>query len=625
MSAARRWPGVLLRGGAIAGAALWAYGPALRGAWVWDDDVEIVQNRVLRDPRGWWTPWVHPAAQDYFPLKSTLQWIQWRLWGGEVLGYHLTSLALHVLSAWLLWRLLVRLGVGQGWIGGLVFALHPLAVESVVWIAEFKNALSLPLLLGAMLAWLRCEEKRNAGSYAAALGLFLLALLAKSTVIMFPVVILLHAWWKRGRVAAADARAALPFFLLSGVFGVVTLAFQARRAIGAVTVVTAGFWARLAGAGNWLLFYLAKALWPARLMPIYPHGGDAGLWTGLIAWAGLILAAGLLLRRGGPAGRAALLGLGFFALNLAPVLGIVPMAFDRLSWVADHFCYISLIGIAGLAAAAADLAWRRGPVLTAVGVGALAAALAIATHAQAGTFRDAETLWTRAVALNPAATLGRNNLGIALADRGRAAEAIVQYQASLRMDPTSAEVRTNLANSLARTGRAAEAEAQYREALRFDPRFWGAHFNLAKLLAESGRTGEAIAEYREALRLNPEYPAGAYELGNTLAGAGRAEEAADWYARAVGLDPDLADARLNYGNVLAELGRTAEAISQYQAVLRLEPASADVRNNLGSLLALAGRYSEARAQFQEALRLQPDYAEAQANLRRAEAMEAHAP
>jgi len=615
----------VLRGGAIAGAALWAYGPALRGAWVWDDDVEIVQNRVLRDPRGWWTPWVHPAGQDYFPLKSSVQWAQWRLWGDQVLGYHLSSLVLHILSAWLIWRLLVRLGVGQGWIGGLLFALHPLAAESVAWIAEFKNALSLPLLLGAMLAYLRFDEARKLGPYAAALALFVLALLAKSTVIMFPAMILLYAWWKRGRVAAADGRAALPFFLLSGAFGAVTLVFQARRAIGAVTVMTASLGARLAGAGKWILFYLAKALWPARLMPIYPHGSDAGLWTGLVAWAALVLAAAALLRRGGPAGRAALLGLGFFALNLAPVLGIVPMAFDRLSWVADHFCYISLVGIAGLAAAAADLAWRRRPALAAAGVAAAAAALALATHAQAATFRDAETLWTRAVALNPAAPLGRNNLGIALADQGRYAEAIVQYQASLQLDPSSAEVRTNLANSLAETGRSDEAEAQYRTALRVDPYFWGARYNLGRLLTREGRAPQALAEYEQAMRRNPDYAPGAYELANALAQAGRTADADEWYRRALRSDPGLADAHLNFGNLLAEEGKVGEAIAQYEAVLRLQPDSADVHNNLGSLLAMSGRPADARRQFQEALRLKPDYAEAQANLRRVEAMEAHGP
>ncbi|HVW22586.1 MAG TPA: tetratricopeptide repeat protein [Opitutaceae bacterium] len=623
MSGPPRWPGTVLRAGAIAGATLWAYGPALRGGWVWDDDVEILQNRVLRDPRGWWTPWVHPAGQDYFPLKSTLQWIQWRLWGPEPLGYHLTSVALHLLSAWLLWRLLLRLGIRQGWIGGLLFALHPLAAESVAWIAEFKNALSLPLLLAAMLAWLRFERTRRAGPYAASLGLFLLALLAKSTVVMLPCVLLLHAWWRRGRAGPGDWLRAAPFFAAALALGAVTLEFQAHRAIGPVAVVTAGAGERLAGAGLSLLFYLGKVLWPARLMPIYPHWTDRQLWFGLAGWLALGAGAAALLRRGGAAGRAALLGLGFFALNLLPVLGIVPIAFDRLSWVADHFGYVSLVGIAGLAAAAADLAWRRRPALAAAGTAALALALAASTRAQAASFRDAEALWSRAVRLNPAAPLARNNLGIALADRGRYPEAIAQYQASLRLDPGSAEVRTNLANSLAESGRGAEAEAQYRAALRLDPKFWGASFNLGKLLARSGHPEGALAEYARAMRLNPDYAPGAYEFGNALAQAGRTAEAEEWYRRALHADPDLADARLNYGNLLAEQGRASDAIAQYEVVLRLEPDSADVHNNLGSLLAMSGRLAEARAQFQQALRLKPDYAEARANLRRIDLMEGH--
>jgi tetratricopeptide (TPR) repeat protein len=644
-----RW-GRMLGAAAAALAALWAYGPALRGAWVWDDDVEVVQNRVLRDPAGWWTPWVRPAGQDYFPLKSTLQWLQWRLWGDRVAGYHLTNLALHLLSAWLIWRLLERLGLRWGWVGGLWFALHPLAVESTAWIAEFKNALSLPLLLGAMIAYLEFDGRRSASRGGRSLGegptsmrlppggvdpaprgraappyllslfLFVLAMLAKSTVVMFPFAILLHAWWRRGRIGASDLGRSAPFFAVSLALGLVTMAFQAHRAIGAAVVTTAGLGARLGGAGLAGVFYLGKSLWPAGLMPIYPRWPDDRLGLGVVAWLAAAGAGAWLWRRRQGWGRTAIFGLGFFLLNLAPVVGVVPMAFDRLSWVSDHLAYVSLVGIVGLAAAAADAAGRRRPAVTLAVVILAAAALGAATRAQAATFADAESLWAHAVRLNPLAPLARNNLGIALADRHRTGEAIVQYRESLRLDPTSAEVRTNLANSLAEAGRRAEAEAQYREALRIEPRFAGAHFNFAKDLAATGRTREAIAEYREALRLDPENASAAYEMADALVAEARLPEAAEAFRRAVGLQPGFADAHLDYGNVLAQLGRAPEAIGEYQAVLRLEPEAADVRNNLGSLLAEAGRLAEARVQFREALRLKPDYAEARENLQRLDAM-----
>jgi len=124
--------------------ACWVYWPALHGGWLWDDGLEIARNPVLREASGWRTPWYAPTGLDYLPLKDTLQWVEWRLWGSQVLGYHVTNLVLHLASAGLIWNLLGRWGVRLPWLGGLLFAVHPLAVESVAWIAEFKNAVSLP-------------------------------------------------------------------------------------------------------------------------------------------------------------------------------------------------------------------------------------------------------------------------------------------------------------------------------------------------------------------------------------------------------------------------------------------------------------------------------------------------
>ncbi len=144
-------------------AGWWIYFPVLHGGWVWDDRTDITQNTVLRDPAGWWKIWFAPESLDYYPLKTSVQWVQWRLWGLDSFGYHLTNLGLHVLSGFLLWILLRRLGLRLAWLGGLLFVVHPLAVESVAWVVELKNTLSLPLLLGAMIAYLRYDERSSGG------------------------------------------------------------------------------------------------------------------------------------------------------------------------------------------------------------------------------------------------------------------------------------------------------------------------------------------------------------------------------------------------------------------------------------------------------------------------------
>lgn len=247
----------------------WVFFPALHGGWFWDDYFEITHNAELRGSL--WKIWLAPVSPDYFPLKATVQWVQWRLWGDHVIGYHLTSVGLHLLSAFLLWRLFRRLGLPLAWVGGLLFAVHPLTIESVAWIAELKNTLSLPLVLLAMSAYLDYDERKRGPDYGRSLLLFAAAMLCKSSVVMFPVVILLHAWWKRGRFTREAFRASAAFFAVSLVLGLVTVWFQHHRAIGSVEIQTGGFFSRLAAAGLSVVFYLSKCFWPVGLLPNYPR------------------------------------------------------------------------------------------------------------------------------------------------------------------------------------------------------------------------------------------------------------------------------------------------------------------------------------------------------------------
>src|SRR5258708_17931606 len=184
------------------------------------------------DPAGWWKTWLQPEVRDCFPLKATLQWVEWHLWRDRsTLGYHLVSLTLHLTSALLLWRLLRKLGLQYAWIGGLIFAVHPITVESVAWIAELKNTLSLPLLLLAASAYLDFDLHRKRADHLASLCWFIAAMLCKSSVVMFPLILLLYAWWKRRTVASSDILPVLPFFAISLVLGLITIWFQHHRAI----------------------------------------------------------------------------------------------------------------------------------------------------------------------------------------------------------------------------------------------------------------------------------------------------------------------------------------------------------------------------------------------------------
>jgi tetratricopeptide (TPR) repeat protein len=581
-----------VKAAAIAAAGAFAFAPAMRGGWLWDDASAIGENPILRDPAGLWKIWSGQGGQDYFPLTTSVQWAQWHLWQGSVAGYHATNVALHILSALLLWRVLRRLGCGAAWLGGLLFAVHPLVVESVAWMSELKNTLSLPPLLLAALAYLNFDKARglspagclsptsshpppNAwGWYLSSLALFTIAMLCKSSVVMFPAVLLLYAWWRRGRVGWRDLAEDAPFFAVSLVLGLITVQFQTARAMAHVPMPAEGLAGRIGSAGPAAVFYLAKAVLPLNLMPIYPDGPFA--WW-VLAWCAIAAGAGVCWAKRTSWGRHALFGFGFFFLNLLPVLGIVPMAYLRISRVSDHFAYLPLVGLIGLVAAAAGR-WRATarPVLFWACAALAVAACISASRNYAGVFRSEETLWVYALERNPGAWLAHNNLGIVLAKSGRFDEAIAHGEEAVRLRPGFAEARSNLGLTLTEARRLPEAIGQLTEAVRLNPDLAGARLNLGRALLAAGRAQEAVMQLEQLLRLEPASPE----------------------ARR-----NLAIARNNYGNALARAGRLPEAVAEFQRALQLDPGNAGTHRNLGHALQAMGDARGAEAEFAEADRL----------------------
>jgi tetratricopeptide (TPR) repeat protein len=622
-SVAARRP-VAIQAAVIVLAGCWVYWPALHGGWVWDDPAEISQNAVLRDSGGLAQIWSGAAGVDYFPLKTTVQWVEWQIWGDHTAGYHAVNLGLHLLGAFLLWRLLCKLGVRWAWLGGLLFAVHPIAVESVAWISELKNTLSLPLLLGAMIAYVDYDDFRAAKgatslSYIVSLLLFLLAMLSKSTVAMFPFVILLYAWWKRGFVDRRDLLASAPFLAASLSLGAVTVWFQHARAIAGVPLGLGGIPSRVAGAGLAAAFYLEKCVFPMDLMPIYPRWVvDPPSPVQFLPWLAFAIILGWLWTRRASWGRPALLGLGWFLLNLVPVLGLIPMAYQRISWVADHLAYLSLAGATGLAAAGAGALQSRAfpgrswPILAAAGV--VSILFAVESHRYAGIFRDEETLWNAALERNPGAWMAQNNLGKALFLRGRMTEAAVRFKRALENNPSDAEAHFNLGLVFEGEGREAEAMAEDETALRLRPAFPEAKNSLGNGFLRTGRPDVAIDAYEAALRLRPDYAEAHANLGAALIATGALPRAAVELERAIELRPDFPEAHFNLGNVLSRTGRSREAIAEYGLALSYRPGYAEARNSLGVALAAAGRMPEALAEYERAIQLKPDYAEAHFNL-----------
>jgi tetratricopeptide (TPR) repeat protein len=491
-------------------AILVAYLPAVSGTFLWDDDAHVTRPE-LRTLGGLWRIWTDfGATQQYYPLLHTAFWLEHRVWGNAASGYHLVNILLHGLSAILLLRILRRLEIPGAALAAAVFALHPVHVESVAWITEQKNTLSLVFYLGAAYVYLRFDEERGRRDYFRASALFVLGLLTKTVVATLPGALLVIAWWRRGRLSwRRDVGPLTPWFAFGAAAGLGTAWIEQNQlgAEGADFGLTPLQRVLLAGRVIW--FYLGKLLWPTNLAFIYPRWSiDASAWTAYV-WplAALLLLAALWARR--RRSRAALAAALFFVGSLFPVLGFVNVYPFVFSFVADHFQYLPSLGvIVGLAAAAATRAAaldprRRRWALAAAAV--LLTGLAFLTFRQSQVYRDAPTLYQATLARNPDCYLCLNNLGTLAARGGEMEEAARFYRDAVRIKPDSPEAHNNLASALAESGKMAESVPHFEQAVRAAPNYVSARVNFGGVLFRMGRVEEAKAQFEAALRIMPDY------------------------------------------------------------------------------------------------------------------------
>ena len=638
-----------------------AYLPALRGAFVWDDEL-YAANPLLASPGGLAKIWAlgkdgqfhYPEYYPEFPVVYTSFWLERRLWGLNTTGFHAVNIILHILNALLAWFILKKLGLRHAWLAAAVFALHPVQAESVAWITERKNLLSALFYLLALAAWLRHTESGKNRWYFAALAVFPAALLSKPVACTLPVIILLLEHL-RGKATLKTAAKLVPFFLMSAAAGLFTLSVENPAQYLGFTLHPAD---RLLLAGRALWFYPAKLLWPIQLSFSYTRWDLEAARLAQWLWPALALAAlGTLLKFRGRINKQASLALWFYIITIAPLLGFADVYTFRYSYVADHYQYLACLGLIALATGLVSTLvpeQGRGRYYGMLAAAILLCTLAGLTWRQSGIYRDPETLWTDTLIKNPSSWMARNNLGIYLDGQGRTSEALAQYRETVRLKPDYAEAQYNCALALdalgrnaeaagyyrtalklrpahapthlnygfdlALTGRAAEAEVQYKEALRLDPGCAEAYLNLGLALAARGDPAGAERHYRAALALRPGYPDAENDLGNLYMQAGRPAEAVLHYQMAIKNRPGYADAHYNLGNALAGTGHTGEAARHYKEALNLRPDYAEAEMNWGNLLARGGKIQQAARHFEAALKLRPSYAQAHFNLAQALAL-----
>lgn len=592
-------------------AVLLAYAPSLQGDFLWDDAGHVTSPE-LQPVAGLARIWCEPGAtQQYYPLLHTAFWLEHQVWGDSTTGYRLITALWHAVSASLLVALLRRLAVPGALLAGFLFALHPVAVESVAWISEQKNTLSTLLYLLAALAWLRFEDERRPSRYLIATGCFLAALLTKSVTATLPAALLVLAWWRRGRIAwRADLVPLLPWLLLGVAGGLFTAWFE-RTGIGAQgSEFSLGLLERTLQAGRILWFYLGKLLWPANLAFFYPRWSidtaSPGAWLApLLALALIGLLAWWARRERGPLAAALL-----FGGALVPALGFVNVYPFLFSPVADHFQYLASLPVCAAAAAGLTLALDRAPRsarrLRPLAAVLLVGALGLLTRRQAAHYTDSVTLHRATLAVSPDSWIAHHNLAAELAARGDPLAALPHARRAVSLKPDFPEALNTLADTLTRTGAATEALPLLDRALQLQPRYAPAENTRGLALAALGRRDEAARHFQRAISLQPRLAEAHYNLGLTQAERGDFSSAIPCFARAAELRPDHAAAHLNWGLALAVSQRLPEARLHFERALSLQPESAAFHQSYGRALLAGSDPDAALSHFRTALELEPE-------------------
>jgi tetratricopeptide (TPR) repeat protein len=558
----------------------------------------VISSGVSLSNIGW--AFTHYVSDHWHPLTLIVLMLEAQFFGSWAGGYHLVNILLHAAAAIFLFLLLIEM-TGAFWrsaFAAALFAIHPLRVESVVWVSECKDVLSAMFFMLTLWAYARYARRKSAGRYAMILLWFALGLMSKPMLVTLPCVLLLLDYWPLGRLHSLSQFPGLllekvPLFILTGLSSLAAvLALNSRHEV--VSTYPADIPIGYAA-------YLWKLAYPAGLAMLYPIPREGyGAWevfNALLILAAVTAAVWLCRRN-----REYLVSGWLWYLGmLLPVAGVMQTGSQAYS---DRYTYLPQVGlcIAGTWLAA-DLAgrWRHGrAALAAIGAAIICILAALAAH-QTGYWRDSIALWSHSIACTGDNPIACDSLGNAYLEKGRIQEAIAEYHAALNVDPRDVEAHYNLGHILIQLGDVQGAIAEYREAADIKPDYKDTRNNLGNALARAGDFGGAIAEYRAALKIDPANVDALSNLGNVLLQTGRIDEAIDRYRAALRIKPDFLIGHANLANALQQKGDAAGAITEYRAALAIAPGNPGLQSHLAWLLATAG--NEALRDGSEALSL----------------------
>ena len=643
----------------IVAATLIFYIPALKGGFIWDDPAHVLFDADLQSLSGLWKIWFTKATQQYYPLVYSSFWIEWQIFADNPLGYHIVNVLLHSANAIVFALILKRLGLRGAWAAALIFALHPVHVESVAWISERKNVLSGLFYLASLLVFLKSEDSEDEDGtsttklYILSFILFILALFCKTVVSTLPVIFIIIRWMRARPFDRSFILRLVPFFAVGLAMGLVTVWWEATQVGAGGIEWEMSFLQRLMLPARVVWFYLVKLFIPIKLTFIYPRWtpDPALLWQWVFIFK-LAVAFVLLFAYRSKISRAPVAALICFVITLFPALGFIDVFPFRYSFVADHFQYLASLFIIALIVGVVDgliINFARAVKPTAIFVTlVIALVLGLLTWQQGYAYKDPETLWRDVLAKNPTAWIAHTNLGQLLYERGETEVAIEHYQRAVTLWPNSREARHNLASSLFKEGKIIDAETHFRAALSLAPNASHSLSELAVLLSATGRlkearklalratdinpgnadiqnslgivllrsnmAGQAMASFAQAVRIKPDFTEAHNNIGIVHSMQGRLAGAILAFKRALSIDPAYGEGHYNLAVTLQDLNQTEEAEVHYREAVRLDPAHAQAYNNLGNIYFKKGDFKSAEGFYRQALKANPNFKEAQQNL-----------
>jgi tetratricopeptide (TPR) repeat protein len=607
---------------ALALATVVAFEPVRHNEFVnYDDDEYVAENPdvaggVSRESVVWA---FKPHVGNWHPLTWLSHMLDCELFGLEPLGHHLTNLLFHIVNTLLLFYVLKRMTgsvLPSGFVAAL-FALHPVHVESVAWVAERKDVLSGFFWMLTMAAYIRYAERPGIGRYVPVLLFFGLGLMAKPMLVTLPFVLILLNYWPLDRFRKFTVYRLIgemiPLFVLMVASGVNT--FRVQQSAGAMGPgLKFPLSIHISNAFTCYLGYILKMVYPVSLAPLYPHpGGSLPIWQAIVSVCVLVIITAVVIYM---ARRRRYLAVGWlwYLGTLVPVIGLVQVGVQAM---ADRYTYLPSIGFFIMVAWCADelfARWQYRKVVLGTSVIVVLVVLLMCTRRQVRYWQNDFTLFGHTLAVTENNFIMQNNYGNSLLEDDQFEEAIAYFDEALRINPGYAKALKNKGRALLELGDIDEAIECFTGVLHIRGDWPEVYHNLGLAYAEQDKHELAIKNYNKALQLKPEYPNVLNNLGASLKKQGRIDEAIKRWEKALAFEPDHPNAHFNMGLEKAKRGKYDDAISHFKQALQAKPDWPEVYYNIGAVYYRQGKLDLAVEHCSEAVRLKPDYLKANTNL-----------